>query len=60
MFGLFKSDPKKKLQKRYDALLLQARDAQRTQGVLAAGKILQEAEEVYKQIQALEAAATER
>lgn len=56
MFGLFRKDPKKKLQKRYDTLLEQARDTQRGGDVVAAARLYEEAEAVYKEIQALEQA----
>ena len=55
MFGLFRRDPKKQLQKRYDALLEQARDTQRGGDVVAAAKLYEQADAVYKEIEALEA-----
>jgi hypothetical protein len=55
MFGWLKPDPRKQLQREYDKLMLEARDAQRTQGVLASGLIQQRAEEVLAKIRALDA-----
>jgi len=55
MFGLFKRDPKKQLHKRYDTLLEQARDTQRSGDVVAAAKLYEQADAVYKEIQALDA-----
>lgn len=56
MFGWLKPDPRKQLQREYDRLMLEARDAQRTQGVLASGLIQQKAQEVLAKIQALDQA----
>jgi len=55
MFGLFKSDPAKKLEKAYRQKLEEARDVQRQGDVLKAGQITAEAEEIYKEIEALKA-----
>jgi len=54
MFGLFKKDPKKKLEKEYKALLLKARDVQRSGDIIAYSGIVAESEEVLNKIKALE------
>lgn len=56
MFGLFKRDPKKDLEKRIAAKLKEARDVQRTEGVRASGKILQEVEELRAELERVQAA----
>lgn len=53
MFGLFKKDPTKKLQKEYEALLEKARDIQRTGDLRHYARIMEESEEVWKKIEAL-------
>ena len=53
MFGLFKNDPTKKLEKEYRKKLEEARDIQRQGDVLKAGQVTTEAEEIYKKIEAL-------
>lgn len=53
MFGWLKPDPKKKLEKRIAALLLEARDTQRTRGVLAASKLYAEAETLQQELDKL-------
>lgn len=53
MFGLFKSDPIKKLEKAYKAKLEEARDVQRGGDVLKAGQLTAEAEEIAKQMDEL-------
>ena len=53
MFGWLKPDPKKKLEKKIAALLLEARDTQRTKGVLAASKLLAEAEALQQELDKL-------
>lgn len=54
MFGLFKRDPKKKLEKEYRALLEKARDVQRSGDLRKYAVILEEAEKVQEKIFALE------
>jgi hypothetical protein len=53
MFGLFKSDPRKKLEKAYAAKLQDARDAQRGGDIKLFAKLTAEAEEIVKQIEQL-------
>lgn len=53
MFGLFKSDPRKKLEKAYAAKLLEARDAQRGGDIKLFAKLTEEAENIVKQIETL-------
>ena len=54
MFGLFKKDPKKKLEKEYKSLLLKARDVQRSGDIIAYSAIVAKSEEVLEQIKQLE------
>jgi hypothetical protein len=53
MFGLFKKDPVKKLEKQYYAMLEKARDIQRSGDIKAYSKIMADSEELWKQIEAL-------
>ncbi len=53
MFGLFKTDPRKKLEKAYAAKLEAARDAQRGGDIKLYAKLTAEAEEIIKQIEDL-------
>lgn len=53
MFGLFKSDPIKKLEKQYRAKLQEARDIQRNGDVLKAGQLTEEAEAIAQKIEEL-------
>jgi hypothetical protein len=53
MFGLFKSDPRKKLEKAYAEKLVEARDAQRSGDIKLYAKLTAESEEIVKQIEAL-------
>ena len=55
MFSLFKSDPAKKLRKRYQVTLERAMLAQRKGDIKSYSFITAEAEEILKEIQALEA-----
>ena len=57
MLGLFKSDPKKKLQKAYEAKLEKALHAQRNGDLRSHGTLMQEAENLYAEIQALDKGA---
>ncbi|MBT1451376.1 Lacal_2735 family protein [Glaciecola sp. XM2] len=54
MFGLFKSDPTKKLRKTYDMKLEQAMLAQRKGDIKTYSMITAEAEALWAQIEALE------
>lgn len=54
MFGLFKSDPTKKLRKQYDSKLEQAMLAQRKGDIKTYSMLTAEAEEIWKQIETLE------
>jgi len=53
MFGLFKKDPIKKLEKKYKDLLVKARDVQRSGDIVAYSGVVAESEEVLKEIEAL-------
>lgn len=53
MFGIFKSDPRKKLEKAYAEKLEAARDAQRSGDIKLYAKLTAEAEEIIKQIESL-------
>lgn len=57
MLGLFKSDPKKKLQKAYESKLEKALHAQRNGDLRAHSTLMQEAENLYAEIQALDRSA---
>lgn len=57
MLGLFKSDPRKKLQKAYEAKLEQALHVQRNGDLRAHGTLMEEAEKLYAEIQALDKSA---
>lgn len=50
MFGLFKSDPTKKLEKKYTKLMEEARDVQRSGDLKLYAKMVAEAEEIQSQI----------
>ena len=56
MFGLFKKDPVKQLEKEYYALLEKARDVQRSGDIKQYATIMAESEEVLKKIDNLKAA----
>lgn len=53
MFGLFKKDPIAKLQKEYEAKMLEARDVQRSGDLRHYARIMEESEEILKKIEAL-------
>lgn len=55
MFSFFKSDPVKKLRDHYDRKLTQAMNAQRNGDIRNYGFLTEEATELYRQIQELEA-----
>ena len=54
MFSLFKSDPLKKLRKAYDAKLEKAMLAQRDGDIKTYSMLTAEAEDILKEIEALE------
>jgi len=54
MFGLFKKDPAKKLRKQYARLLEEARDLQRMGDIKGFAQKSADAEEVMKQLEALD------
>jgi hypothetical protein len=56
MFGLFKSDPVKKLRKTYDQKSTDAMLAQRKGDIKTYSMLTAEAEELWKEIEKLEAA----
>lgn len=51
MFGLFKKDPVKQLEKKYYAMLEKARDIQRSGDIKAYSKIMAESEELWAKIE---------
>ncbi len=53
MFGFFKKDPIKALEKKYQKKLEEARDIQRSGDVKAAALLYEEAEEIGKELQKL-------
>jgi len=53
MFGLFKKDPIKELEKEYDAILLKARDTQRAGDIKGYAKLMAESEEIMDRIESL-------
>lgn len=57
MFGLFKADPRKKLNDQYHAKLEAAMQAQRKGDIRLHGELTAQAEQLYSQIQALDAKA---
>lgn len=52
MFGLFKKDPTRKLQKEYEAMLERARDVQRSGDLRAYAQIMEESEKLWSRIEA--------
>lgn len=54
MFGLFKSDPRKKLQDKYQKLLEQAMQFQRNGDIKSYSMITAEAEKVREEIEKLQ------
>lgn len=53
MFGLFKKDPKAKLNKEYEALLEKAMQAQRNGDIRTYSELSEKADAVLKQIEKL-------
>jgi hypothetical protein len=56
MFGLFKSDPVKKLRKQYSAKLEAAMQAQRSGDIRSYATLSEEADALWKQLEPLEKA----
>lgn len=56
MFGFFKKDPIKQLEKEYYTMLEKARDVQRSGDIKQYATIMAESEEVLKKIDTLKAA----
>ncbi len=57
MFNLFKKSPSQKLEKEYNKLLEQARDAQRSGDIKLYAELSAQAEEVWKRIESLKASS---
>ncbi len=55
MFGLFKSDPLKKMRKDYDKILNEAMQAQRAGNIRLYSERISTADSIYQKIRALEA-----
>ncbi|MDN7126744.1 Lacal_2735 family protein [Pseudidiomarina sp. 1APR75-33.1] len=55
MFGLFKSNPTKKMRKQLQQLQQKAMEMQRNGDIRGSSDISQEADELWKKIQAMEA-----
>lgn len=55
MLGFLKGDPRKKLQKAYEAKLTKALHAQRNGDLRSHGTLTEEAEKIYAEIRALDA-----
>lgn len=53
MFGLFKKDPAKKLEKEYERLMARARDMQRSGDLRAYAVLIEESETILSKIDAL-------
>lgn len=53
MFGIFKKDPLKKLEKEYEDLLVQARDTQRSGDIKGYARLMSQSEELLKKIESL-------
>lgn len=56
MFGLFKTDPAKKLRKQYHAKLEAAMNAQRNGDIRSYSTLTQEADALWRQLEPLEQA----
>jgi len=54
MFGLFKKDPVKILQKKYENLMSQAMQVQRSGDLKHYARIIEEADDIQNQIEELE------
>ena len=55
MFGLFKTDPLKKLRKEYDKVLQNAMNAQRGGDIKLYSELSTDADKIYQKIKLLEA-----
>lgn len=55
MFGMFRKDPVKALEKQYAQKLEEARDLQRKGDIVAYSRLTAEADEILQQIEAAEA-----
>ncbi len=53
MFGLFKKDPTKKLEKEYERLMERARDVQRSGDLKAYAVLIEESETILTKIDAI-------
>jgi len=53
MFGLFKKDPTKKLEKEYEKLMERARDVQRSGDLKAYAVLIEESETILTKIDAI-------
>jgi len=53
MFGLFKKDPTKKLEKEYEQLMAKARDVQRSGDLKAYAVLIEESETILTKIDEL-------
>lgn len=54
MFGLFKGNPSKKLRKQYDILLEKGMQAQRKGDIRLYAELTSQAEDLWKEIEAIE------
>ena len=54
MFGIFKKDPVKKLEKEYEVLMEKARDVQRSGDLKKYARMIEESEEILKKIEELQ------
>lgn len=54
MFGIFKSNPSKKLRKQYDILLEKGMQAQRKGDIRLYSELTSQAEDLWKQIEEIE------
>ena len=54
MLGCLKGDPKKKLQKEYEAKLQKALHAQRNGDLRTHGTLMEEAEKIYAELQKMD------
>lgn len=54
MLGFLKGDPKKKLQKEYEAKLQKALHAQRNGDLRTHGTLMEEAEKIYAELQKID------
>jgi len=57
MFGLFKKDPTKKLEKEYEQLMEKARNVQRSGDLRAYAVLIEESETILSKIEAIKNAA---